>query len=80
MCPAITIELTSEAFTAAAAKLRASHGISVDTTQPTGEIDDGATKASWAYDGTTLTINVLSRPWYASCGTVVKDITEFFGG
>ena len=44
---------------------------------PSGSISQDGVAADFTQDGTTLTITVTDKPWYASQNRVIDGLTEF---
>jgi hypothetical protein len=55
------VKMTQDEFDAVAARLKSSEGIALNG--PTGTIEKMGVKAGYSYDGETLTVEVMEKPF-----------------
>lgn len=72
------IQMTPEQFGQAVERVKQSLGVDVPT--PAGTLSHSGVKASYDFNGTTLTINVLSKPFFVKEGYVEDQIHAWFAG
>ncbi len=75
----VQVEMTPEEFTVKAAQLRAEQGIDLSGSTG-GQISKSGVTAEWAYDGKTLTVTVLKKPFYATIGLCEGKLRDWLAG
>lgn len=73
-----TFKLTPAQLKACADRIKAEHGIDIDPTQPSGTVTSHGVTLKWTYDGATLGVSCVNKPWVVSMSTVVNGINDFF--
>lgn len=74
----IEIAMTPQMFAAKAAQLKAEEGI--DLTVNAGTVEKSGVKASYTYDGATLTVTILSKPWLVTTGYCENKMLAWLAG
>lgn len=77
-CPTETFTMTPEEFTAARAELLDKQGIEIPDGVNHGNISKLGATVQYDYDGTTLTLTVISKPFLISCGAARNMMRKFF--
>lgn len=70
----VSVKITPEAYAAKSEELRTKEGVII--TGLAGSVNKSGVELSYTYDGTTLSVNVLSAPPFMK-GHVEKEITSW---
>jgi hypothetical protein len=73
----VSIEITPEGFAADAARLKAEDGIEIAGNS--GTISKKGVVAQWTYDGKTLQVSIVHKPFIFSVESCEHRIKEWFG-
>lgn len=78
-CPIKSYPLSPADAVAICDKIHAESGISIDSTQATGQTSTHGVTLAWSIHDGQIDISVLSRPFFISCDTIAKQLDELFG-
>lgn len=77
-CPTETFTMSPEEFSAARTKLLSDQGIEIPEGVNHGTISKLGATVQYDYDGETLTLTVISKPFLISCGAARNMMRKFF--
>lgn len=78
-CDAKTYPLKPDEALAICAKIQSESGITIDPTAPTGTTSTHGVNLAWSIANSTITINVISKPFFISCSTIYSQLDNLFG-
>lgn len=58
--------------------IKSESGIEIDPTEPTGSTTTHGCTIGWTIDPTSITINIISKPFYISCDTIFGELDKLF--
>jgi hypothetical protein len=70
------VKMTQGEFDAVAARLKSSQGIALSG--PTGTVEKMGLKIGYAYDGETLTVEVMEKPSFVTREYVEEKLKEWW--
>ena len=71
------VKMTQAQFDALAARLKSSQGIELGG--PAGTIEKMGVKARYAFDGNTMTVEILEKPFFVSKEYVEETLKGWLG-